>query len=127
MKRLIVLSLFYTLLSCTNKRNIDVSGYAYSNDSIMIADNENEILKIKAIGNEDGRKLCPVNESEVKIKSSEVKLKVKIDSSEIVVLDTVLIIPEHYTRPFITFVYPSSKTKFKRMVLMGDKSMFPKD
>lgn len=127
MKKIILLSLFYTLLSCTNNRNIGVYGYAYSNDSIFITDNDIEILKIRAAGNEDERKLCPVNEPEVKINYSEVKLKVKIDSSGIVVLDTVMVMPKEYKRPFITFVYPSARTKFKRILLAGDDSMFPLD
>ncbi|WP_289665255.1 hypothetical protein [Flavobacterium panacagri] len=127
MKKIILISLFYTLFSCTSNRNMGVYGYAYSNDSVIITDTDNEILKIRVAGNEDERRLCPVNKPEVKIKSSEVKLKVQIDSSGIVVLDTVVVMPKEYKRPFITFVYPSSRTKFKRMLLAGDYSMFPLD
>lgn len=127
MKKIIVLSILYTFFSCTNSKKIDVYGYAYSNDSIFIFEDEKEILKIRVNGNEDAKKLCPVNESDLKIKATELKLKIKIDSSSINVLDTVLTVPKGYTMPFVTFVYPSSKTKFKRLLLMGDKSMFPKD
>lgn len=101
-------------------------GYAYKNENICISENKNNLYSIMANGSFDSNKLCSFYESDIKISSQDIKLNFKIDSSGITVLDSSLVIPKQYQTPFVTFVYPSKKSKFKRIILLADESMYVK-
>lgn len=101
-------------------------GYAHKNDKICIIENKNTIFTTIANGNMDSNKLCSFYKSDIKISSQNVKLNFKIDSSGICVLDTSLVIPKKYQSPFVSYVYPTKRSKFKRIILLDDESMFVK-
>lgn len=126
--RLIVMTVFFFsfFISCANKE-IEVSGYGYRGDNILVLGNRKVIFNILVSGNNmDSNKLCSFYETKLKVKNSTVKLNFRIDSSGISVLDTTLIIPKEFKTPLVTFVYPSSKSKFKRVILLEDNSMYIK-
>ncbi|MDX6183951.1 hypothetical protein SGQ44_17120 [Flavobacterium sp. Fl-77] len=120
-------SSFCILTSCSNNRKIEITGYAYRNDKVVIFENRKEILNFKISGKIDEKKLCSFYESKLKIKPSNVELNFKIDSSGILVLDTCLVIPKEFKNPFVSIIYPSAKSKFKRKILLADDRMFVKD
>lgn len=122
---LILISFFYFFISCSNKK-MEISGYGYRGDNILVLENQKIILNLQVNGNMDANKICPFYETKLKIKDSNVKLKFKIDSSGVSVLDTSLIIPKEFKTPFVTFAYPSAKSKFKRIILLEDNSMYIK-
>lgn len=127
--KLIGILIFYFFISCSNEKKIEISGYAYQNENIQILENQKVILNIQVNNdnkNMDANKLCSFYESNLKINSSNVKLNIKIDSSNISVLDTCLIIPKELKFPFITFSSPSVKSKYKRIILLDDESKFAK-
>jgi hypothetical protein len=123
---IVLISLLFILFSCTNTRKIKIMGYAYKSEKIYISENTNNLYNIIPNGNLDGNKLCSFYESDIKISSQNIKLNFKIDSSGITVLDSSLMIPKKYRNPFVTFVYPSKKSKFKRIILLADESMYVK-
>lgn len=126
--RLIVIpiSFFSFFISCSNKE-VEVSGYGYRGDNILVLENKKVIFNIQvSCNNMDSNKLCSFYETKLKVKKSNVKLNFRIDSSGISVLDTSLIIPKELKKPLVTFVYPSAKSKFKRIILLEDNSMYIK-
>jgi hypothetical protein len=125
--KLIGILIFYFFISCSNEKKIEISGYAYQNEYIQILENQKVILNIQVNNkNMDANKMCSFYESNLKISNSNVKLNIKIDSSNISVLDTCIIVPKELKFPFITFSYPSVKSKFKRIILLDDESKFAK-
>jgi hypothetical protein len=127
MKNYKLILLYFLLCSCSNKRVIEITGYGYKNDKVIVIENKKEIINFKVSGKEDEKRLCSFNESKLKISSSDIKVNFQIDSSGIFVLDTLLIIPKELKNPFISVVYPSVKSKFKRKILLADDSMFVED
>lgn len=118
----ILISSYFLFTSCSNEKKIDLYGYVYKGEKITVLQDKKDLFNknIKAT-NIDSNMVCFLNE-ELKVKSSNVKLNIKIDSSNICVLDTSLIVPENFKNPFINFVYPAQKSK--RKIFVADHSMF---
>ena len=123
--KLIAIIIFsvYNFISCSNEKTIRILGYGYKNDKIFILSNNEKMVNIRLDGNQDINKLCSFYKDELKIiASSNVKLNIKIDSSNFSVLDTCIFISKKLKKPLISFMYPDAKSKFRREIFLGDEN-----
>ncbi|MNE34530.1 hypothetical protein D3C80_1282560 [compost metagenome] len=115
--KLILFGLFLFLCSC--KKNVNFLGFAYKNDTITISKDNNEILNIVPNSNGDKNRLCHLYENLSLISfGKDIKLKIVIDSNQVKLLDTIIIIRARNKEPFISFLYPSKKQDIKGLSLL---------
>lgn len=122
----IVLIFFFCFFISCSKKDLEISGYGYKGDSVFVIENKKVILVIPIDCNIDSNGMCSFYEKKLKIKDVDVKLNFKIISNGISVLDTSFIIPKRNKNPFVSFVYPSSKSNYKRVLLLDDDSKYVK-
>lgn len=119
---LIFIVVLTSFSSCTNKKKIRIIGFAFRGDNITLHTERNRYPKIIVEGKEGKDKICLFNES---IKWSEethdIRLTVQVDSVNVRLLDTTVVIPKYYKEPFISFVQPSLETNFNRKIFIGDE------
>ncbi len=99
-----------------------VLGFAYENDklTIQVASDNNSIV-MTANTNQDSNKVLSFYEKgKLYIDNTDTKVEIMIDSNNTRLLDTLVIIPKSYKKPFISFVYPSKKTQYKRKIFIED-------
>ena len=89
-------------------------------DSVILNTERNKLLKIKINGKENG--ICSFYQK-IKLYSekNDIKVTVLIDSNNVRVLDTFVIIPKTYKEPFISFLNPYSQRKYKRKIFIADE------
>lgn len=113
---IIYIFLCYFFISCFQKKEIEISGYAYKGDIITIVSEDKVVFKknIDEVFSDNNYFL--LNEKfQVYQKNENCKLKIVLDSSQIRLLDTIIEISENNHKPFILFSDPL-ETKFKRVV-----------
>lgn len=118
-KLILILSLCI-FLSCSEKKKVQILGYGYENENILVLENKKVLLDLKIRGNKDSNQLCSFYEEKLKIPDSNNTLVFKIDSSGTIILDTTLTIPKKFKKPFVSFIYPTSKSNFKRKIFLDD-------
>ncbi len=117
---LVVLTFFS---SCYRQKEIRAIGFAYRNDSIILRTEENVLVSFNVNGEEDKNRICSFNKkTKLYSEKKDIRLNVVIDSSNIRVLDTFVIIPKNYKEPFISFLHPSAETEYKRKLFIADES-----
>jgi len=118
---LLMLATFLIVLYSSKNREYKFTGYAYKNEIIKIKFSR-KTINIVANIDEDSVGLCFFTE---RIKyfhlMNPLKLNVQIDSLSSIILDTVLIIPNEYKEPVISFEYPTTN-HFKRFVFLINSS-----
>ena len=109
--------------SCNEQKEVRTIGFAYMGDSIILYGGPNEVFGILVDGLKDRNRICSFNQkTKLSSKGIDVKLTVVIDSNAIRVLDTFVIVSKNNIQPFISFVYPSEETKYKRKIFIGDEA-----
>ena len=109
--------------SCNKQTEVRTIGYAYKGDSIILYAEQSELLSIVVDGVEDKNRICPFNKkTKFSSRGADATLTVVIDSSNIKVLDTFIVVPKNYKEPFISFVYPSVETKYRRKIFISDEA-----
>lgn len=121
---LLILAIFLIVFYSSKNREYIFTGFAYKNEIIKIKF-PSKTINIVANIDEGKNGLCFFNEY---IKYFHLmnpqKLNVQIDSLGSILLDTVLIIPNGYKKPVISFEDPTTN-HFKRYVfLINDSDMF---
>ena len=122
---IVLIFIFCFFISCS-KKDVEISGYGHKGDSIFVLENKKVIFIIPIDCNKDSNEICPFYETKLKIKNADIKLNFKLISKGVSVLDTSFIIPERNKKPLISFVYPSSKSNYKRVLLLDDDSKYVK-
>jgi len=117
---LIITTLLVVFYSSTN-RECNFTGYVYKNEVIKI-NFSSKTIKIVADRDESGNGLCFFSKN-VKYFHfmNPLKLNVRIDSLNNILLDTVLVLPNKYKRPVISFEDPTIN-HFKRNIFLIDES-----
>lgn len=110
----------FIFFSCSEKREIKILGYSYPNDRIIVTLDGNILYDRHVYGTIDKNNLCTFYEPKIKISASNLMINFKIDSSGVSIIDTLLLIPKENKAPFVSFLYPSVKYKFKRKIILGD-------
>ncbi|MFA7687895.1 MAG: hypothetical protein WCY25_08525 [Moheibacter sp.] len=128
MKLKYIVYMVFILVSCRPKEKLSISGYAYENEVISIY-NENsiEVFNLK-VNSEvtDISGLCVLFEqTNIYKKNKDFKIRVVLDSNNLKLIDTVVIIKKENKEPFILFADPKD-TRFKRKIFIDDDSRYIK-
>ena len=122
-KKILLLIILYIYSSCYRQKEIRAIGFAYKGDNIILHTEQDIQLSINVNGVEDENRICSFNKKiRLYNEKKDTKLTIVIDSSNIKVLDTFVIIPKNYKEPFISFIYPSMETKYRRKIFIADET-----
>ena len=122
-----ILMIIISLSSCYKQKELRAIGFAYKGDKINLHTEQNESLNISVREREDKNRVCFFNKK-MKLSRGDTKLFILIDSNGTKLVDTFVVIIKKFKEPFISFAYPSIKTKYRREFFISDEadSSFPK-
>jgi len=108
------------ITSCSNKRELIFTGRTLGNDSISIVERESGTNLTEKKLHTFSSDLIIINDvRELKGKQKDIVLNIHIDSSGIVMLDTMLFIPDSIKQPNILFEI-QTLAKSRRRVILRD-------
>jgi hypothetical protein len=116
------LLLILFMYSCSKQKDLKVLGFAYRGENIVISEKGKAFLNSNINGNEDVQRICSFSYS-IKVPLSgenDLMLRIVLDSSTIMLLDTIVDIPKTCKEPFISFIYPSMENNYKRLLFVAD-------
>lgn len=128
MKNSLLFILLISIVSCESKENILITGVAHKNDIITIFnDNNQDVFKMTVNSNSiDNSGYCVLyEETEIYKKNRDFELRVVLDSSNLILVDTIIVIKKENKEPFILFADPKD-FGFKREVFIDDDSKYIK-
>lgn len=110
----------FLITSCSNKRELIFTGRTLGNDSISIVESESGTnLTEKKLNTISSDMIYIDDVRELKGKQKDILLNIHIDSSGIVMLDTILFIPDSIKQPNILFEI-QTLTNYRRKVILRD-------
>lgn len=118
------LGIFLCLLnfSCYSKKETKILGYAYEGDIIIIKKGTDTLLNFKIEGNKDSNSICSFyKEFDLYSGKQQIQLTVIVDSNNVNVLDSFVIISRDYKKPYISLSYPDNKKRTKRLLFVADE------
>jgi|GEM_PF-1838512 len=117
-KYFLVFAIFLTY-GCVEKKEVNITGFAFKGEIIKIYDGNKAVFEMKVNKNREND-LCILYEHfQISQNDQNVKLNIILDSSDIELIDTLLIIPLNNKQPFILFSDPLD-TDYKRIVGIHD-------
>ena len=121
--RMFIVVIVIAFCSCHKEREIRFIGFVHKGDNIILHAEEKNYPNIIGSGEEDKNNICFFNKK-MKLYNQEKgeRLRIVIDSNNIKVLDTIIVIPTSHKQPFISFIYPSIDTKFARKIFLADEA-----
>ncbi|MES1181681.1 MAG: hypothetical protein ABUL44_02700 [Flavobacterium sp.] len=127
MKILLIIVVVLVATSCAKQRKISLIGFAYQGDKIILHAEQNKKINISVNEGCSKNSLCSFSR-EVKLNSEDngIRVNIVIDSSNVKLLDTLVIIPKNYKEPFISFLHPTVETNYSRELFIADEDGFPK-
>lgn len=128
MKNSLLLILLISIVSCESKENILITGVAHKNDIITIFnDNNQDVFKMTVNSNSiDNSGYCVLyKETKIYKKNRDFELRVVLDSSNLILIDTIIVIKKENKEPYILFADPQD-FGFKRKVFIDDDSKYIK-
>lgn len=128
MKNSLLLILLISIVSCESKENILITGVAHKNDIITIFnDNNQDVFKMTVNSNSiDNSGYCVLyEETKIYKKNRDFELRVVLDSSNLILIDTIIVIKKENKEPYILFADPKD-FGFKRKVFIDDDSKYIK-
>lgn len=125
-KYLFIIIIVY--MSCKPKKSILITGFAHKNDHISILDENNKIiynLIVNTDFNDFSNLYVLYEETKIYKKNKDFNLRIILDSSNIKLIDTIVIINKENKEPFILFADPKD-VGFKRKIFIDDDSKYIK-
>lgn len=123
-----LLIIIITFMSCKPKESILITGFAHKNDNISILDEKNRIV-YNLIVNTDFNSFSNLyvlyEETKIYKKNKDFNLRITLDSNNIRLIDTIVIINKENIKPFILFADPKD-VGFKRKIFIDDDSKYIK-
>lgn len=119
---MLVIFLFFLLLMYNyGNKKIQILGYAYENEKITIKFPYNNFY-LTVSGNKEDNNLCFFNKGTKYFQIlGNSKLRIRIDSLNVILLDTTFVLSKSNRKPIVSFRDPS-KTSFKRKFFIIDES-----
>lgn len=128
MKSSLLFLLLISIVSCKSKESILITGLAHKNDIITIF-NENNLDVFKMTVNTNSIDIsgyCVLyEETKIYKKNRDFELRVVLDSSNSILIDTTIVIKKENKEPFILFADPKD-VGFKRKIFLDDDSKYIK-
>lgn len=128
MKSSLLFLLLISIVSCKNKESILITGLAHKNDIITIFnENNQDVFKMTVNTNSiDISGYCVLyEETKIYKKNRDFELRVVLDSSNSILIDTTIVIKKENKEPFILFADPKD-VGFKRKIFLDDDSKYIK-
>lgn len=127
MRKILIISaalcLGFILSSCNRTRQIKFFGFAYKGENLVIKKQNNVLLKINIRDHEDSNRLCSLDEKLIiPFENRDISLNIIIDSNNVQKLDTFITISKDNKEPFVSLVYPSLSTSYRRSLFIADAS-----
>lgn len=110
------------LCSCLSKKEIEVFGFAYKGEVIIVKNEEDTILNFKIEGPADSNSICSFSRKvNVHSPQDEFRLTIIVDSNCHHVLDSAVILSNKFKKPFISLIYPRDKKRHTRSLFVDDQ------
>ncbi|OQP66225.1 hypothetical protein [Niastella populi] len=114
--------IFIFFLSCAEKREVRVLGFAYKGERITVMHEQDTIVSFKAEDNADSISICSFYKTaDLKFNKEILNVKVVVDSNKVNVLDTTISITK-LKEPFISLLYPHDLKGNERNVFVDDEA-----
>lgn len=111
------------LFGCKEKREITITGFAWKNEIISIYnENNNEFFSMRVddkMKNEDGLSTLYYY-TNIYVRNKDIKLRVILDSANINLMDTIVLIPSSNNEPYILFGNPKYSNQLRTVEVYDD-------
>ena len=126
MKALILITqsifIFIFFLSCSQKREVKVLGYAYKGERIKVIHDKDTVLNFKIEDIGDSLSVCSFYKTaDYNINKEKLVVRVVVDSNNINMLDTFISLRK-LKEPFISLLYPYDLKDNRRELFVGDEA-----
>lgn len=112
-----------SMFSCRSKKEMEVFGFAYKGEVIVVKNEEDTILSFKVDSRAGSNSICSFTRKiRLNSQGEEFHLRVIVDSNSNKVLDTNISFSKQYKKPFISLLHPLDKKEYNRNLFVGDKA-----